>query len=321
MEWGGRAAGDEASRIARDQVVRSILSMQEGLTSQQAKAKIEELLIKANAAVYQRARAENSNMETTASVVYIWEGAGGERKAIIGNVGDSRVYLLRGGSLEQITLDDSRVRAAMPNEQAARQLQSKLNNVVDPQRELTDEERAFFKLRRETQGLGRRSVEPRIHSVDLQPADRLIVCSDGISDNLTNNEILAILNANQNNARAVQKLIVASQARNRTRHPRAKPDDMTVAIIGETGASSAGLENLNRPATIQDIPTADNLEELVAILQGIKGIQGSRRFYESTELLRRLKKVVAEEEPIESLTRAGGFRRKVADFMKVRKKI
>jgi protein phosphatase len=391
---GGHAAGDKASRIARDRVDKSISLIQEGLSLPQAEARMKEILIEANAAVYQQARTENNDMGTTASVVYVWEGARGERKAIIGNVGDSRVYLLRGGRLEQITLDDNRVRSAMSNEQAARQLQSKLNNIVDPQRQLSDNERALFNLRNQiSQALGLQSVEPRVHSIDLQPADRLIVCSDGISDNLTDNKILAILNANQNNAEAVQKVIAASQARSRSNHARAKADDMTVAIIGETSASPAiptrkveqppetqggqksllqkgspvrvqrssgmieagwtvesfdsrtgyvtvikpegnhyltkqipraELEKLNRPATIQDIPSADNLQQLVDILQQIGGIQGSQHLYNSAELLQIVDDVVAGRESLGKLTRTGGLRQKVADLIKlaeVRKKI
>ena len=83
-------------------------------------------------------------MGTTASVVYIWEGGSGERKAIVGNVGDSRVYLLRNGRLKQITLDDNCVRLTIPNKKQARLLQSKLNNITDPQSQLTDSEQMLF---------------------------------------------------------------------------------------------------------------------------------------------------------------------------------
>lgn len=230
---GGHAAGDRASTIARNVMFWEISSMVPGSSLPSTAEMIQKILKEANQAVYQQATKAGNDMGTTASVVYIWEGPEGERRAIVVNVGDSRVYLQRRGRVTQITLDDSYVRLATQDENEAYLLQSKLNNVTDPQRELTPEEMGLFACGNVvTQALGQREVHPRVHIVPLEPGDRLMVCSDGISDNLTDNEILGILNANPDNAKAVQALIAAAQRRSRTlHHPRAKADDMTVAII------------------------------------------------------------------------------------------
>lgn len=239
---GGCVAGDVASRIASDFVREQISLIPRGLGLKKVEDRIKQILIGANEEVYREAQKKRNNMGTTASVVYIWTGSQGERKAIIGNVGDSRVYLLRDGQLRQITLDDGYVRLAYPNdEQAARQFQLKLNNVEKPEEELREGERAIFNQRNIiTQYLGRDKITPRIHIVDVQPGDRLVLCSDGISDNLTDKEILYILRHNQDNTKAVNELISDSEKRSKdSDHPRHKPDDMSVVIIKVNGIDLA----------------------------------------------------------------------------------
>ncbi|OGE64872.1 hypothetical protein A3I48_02005 [Candidatus Daviesbacteria bacterium RIFCSPLOWO2_02_FULL_36_7] len=259
---GGHAAGDRASRIARDQVGSVLKGLPEGLNLQQAEGAVRQAITNVNNTVYKQAQAEQSNMGTTASVVYIWEGGSGERKAIVGNVGDSRVYLLRNNRLEQITLDDNRVRSAKSNEQQARQLQSKLNNVTDPQRQLSDDEQILFNLRNQiSQALGQPSVEPRIHTIDFLSSDKLLVCSDGISDNLTDTEIQQIMNKSLNSAETVESLIKASQARSRSNHFRAKSDDMTAIVIGKTQSVSEVAKKEVVPPSDQKTQEANRLQK------------------------------------------------------------
>jgi len=383
------AAGDKASRIAKDQVGGALQELDDGLSVQQVEDAIRQAIINANNEVYKQAQTENNNMGTTASMVYIWEGGKGERKAIVGNVGDSRVYLLRNNRLEQITLDDSEILSILPNERQARQLQLKLSNVTDPQTQLTASEQALFNRRNIIiQALGRRpSVEPKIHTIDFLPSDRILVCSDGISENLTDNEIQQILGQNPNNTEAVRGLMEASQARSKSNHIRAKPDDMTAIVIGEIGVPKeevvqpssqeeqkanrlpkglsvrvqrddgtfesgwvvdesdlssdtvvvinkekglkkrvyrATLERLNRPATIYDIPHAENLQQLNDILNQMGGLQGSQDFYRSTELIRIISDVMEGRVPLERITGTGGLRQKVGkliELMKIRKKV
>lgn len=230
---GGYAGGDKASRIAKDIVGRTLQRLPERPTLQQAQTAVSHSLMEAHEAVLNEGEKEMNNMATTASLLLMWNGPGEERKAIIGNVGDSRVYLLRERKLEQVTIDDNGVHLSLPNENDARQLQAKLNNTVDPERELTRNEQDLFHSRNEiTQALGfSEPIEPRITTIDLLPNDRLLVCSDGISDNLTDREVQTIMESNPAINVAVQKLIEASQTRSRTKHPRAKPDDMTALIV------------------------------------------------------------------------------------------
>jgi protein phosphatase len=189
-------------------------------------------------------------MATTASVGLILQSKEGENKAIIGNVGDSRVYLLRNNILEQVTLDDSPTYRRL-EENLNRQLQTKLSNVVNPIDELTKQEQNSFYSRNEiSQALGLTGTIPRISIVDLLNNDKLLVCSDGISDNLTDIEIQTILNSTSDADAAIQKLIEDSQARSRESHARAKPDDMTALIIEQA------TENLESPAAAEAEPVS-----------------------------------------------------------------
>lgn len=256
---GGHAGGEKASQFAKEQVSKSLSSIPKGLNLQETKEKIKQALLDANSAIYQQAQSEKSDMGTTSSVVYIWEGPKGEKKAIVGNVGDSRVYLLRDGKLEQITLDDNLVRSATPTEKEARQLQSELSNVTNPQTQLTESKRKLFESRHiVTQSLGEPTIEPRINTIDFLAGDIMLACSDGIPDNLTDGEISAILNYNKDNPFIAKELIESAQAISRSDQPRSKPDDMTAVIIRERSAKPALLKNKNvEKLTPEKIKPAD----------------------------------------------------------------
>src|SRR5262249_32454585 len=99
-----------------------------------------------------------------------------EEEMIIAQVGDSRCYLLRGGRMEQVTEDHSWVqeqvsRGAMTLEEAE---MSPFRNVI-------------------TRSLGAApEVEPELFAVKLEPDDRFVLCSDGLSGMMTDSELFEI---------------------------------------------------------------------------------------------------------------------------------
>lgn len=241
---GGSPAGDKASQIARNTVSESLQELSIELALHQVQDAVYLALIKANQAVYEQGRADDNDMGTTASIGVVWNGMRGERKAIIGNVGDSRVYLFRNEKLEQITLDDNLVISNSSNEQDARMTQAKLSNVINPENELNKNEKSLFYHRNQiTQFLGLISMKPKIIVIDLLLNDKLLVCTDGISDNLTDGEIQVLLNSNLDTNVAVQKLIEASQVRSKSNHARRKTDDMT-ALVVKVGGNEETRNNL-----------------------------------------------------------------------------
>ncbi len=87
---------------------------------------------------------------------------------IVGHVGDSRAYLLHDGDFRQITIDHSRVQ-----------------ELVDDGR-LTAEDAAVHPMRNIiTRSLGSEpSVDVDVYPVELVPGDRVLFCSDGLTDML-----------------------------------------------------------------------------------------------------------------------------------------
>ena len=390
---GGHAAGDVASRIARYNVEKSLKELPDGLSLEQTQRSLSTILKEAHEKISQQAKIDPQlkRMGTTASVVKIWEGPQGERKAVIGNVGDSRVYIRHAnGSLEQVTLDDNATREMMARQTVslaeARALQSKLSNVTDLST-LTQRERELYEDRNTiTQALGH-NASPRIHVVDVRVGDKLIVTSDGIHDNLTDTEISKVLAQSPDNQKAVENLTEAARRRSRdTNHPRFKPDDMSAVIaelsttshkaeppkpsvqpqLKETGRLVVGdvvkvqrssgaieegwriegfnpktgdvitrkkeggqtlekeisqqeLKALNPPKQETGIGGATDFIQLFNTIDSMGKIQGSQQTFEPAQLKQLINGVRSRKEPIDSITRAGGLRDKVAELIEADK--
>lgn len=114
-------------------------------------------------------------MGTTLSAVVLVQD-----KAYIGQVGDSRVYLLRDGMVEQVTTDhtwvEETVRAGvMSREEAeASQYRHVITRAIGPEPE----------------------VDPDVFRVDIQTGDIFMLCSDGVTNHVSDAEIGRILHEN-----------------------------------------------------------------------------------------------------------------------------
>src|SRR5581483_301173 len=104
---GGQAAGEIASKQAVDIIPRE-LKKNLGTTSDQEEAKqiIRRSIVEANAVIMDMAELDRdlANMGTTV-VAALWRK--GSTTIYIASVGDSRAYLIRGGKIEQLTVDHS----------------------------------------------------------------------------------------------------------------------------------------------------------------------------------------------------------------------
>ena len=168
---GGAAAGEVASSLAVDEVMRVLTNRVPGVP---LSSLLEQAVSDANQVIYSRAQsnAKLSGMGTTL-VALVAE----ERRIQVLNIGDSRCYRLRGGNLEQITLDhslvDEQVRLGrMSMAEAAR---SPMRNVI-------------------TRALGTQSrVTPDIFDLEADPGDLFLLCSDGLTRELTDGSIEQIL--------------------------------------------------------------------------------------------------------------------------------
>ncbi len=168
---GGAAAGEVASSLAVDEVMRVLTNRAPGVP---LSSLLEQAISDANQVIYSRAQANTKlNGMGTTLVALVAE----ERRIQVLNVGDSRCYRLRGGNLEQITLDhslvDEQVRLGrMSMAEAAR---SPMRNVI-------------------TRALGTQSrVTPDIFDLEADPGDLFLLCSDGLTRELTDGSIEQIL--------------------------------------------------------------------------------------------------------------------------------
>jgi protein phosphatase len=131
-----------------------------------------------------------------------------DRLAYVANVGDSRAYLLRNGVLHQITRDHSIV---------ARMVE---------QGKLKPEEARFHPLSNylwRTVGSDR-NVDIDIFSVEVEPGDKIMMCSDGLWGEADDEEIESVLNHYDDTRVACRELIRAA-------HHGGGKDNITVLII------------------------------------------------------------------------------------------
>src|SRR5438128_3232236 len=163
---GGHAAGEVASEIAVDTVSNAYYQDD----SDDVTTSLLYAIKRANSLIHQRA-AENmlrSGMGTTC-VAAVLRG----NMAYIANVGDSRAYLVRGSQVKQISQDHSwvgeQVRAGLLTEEQARTHAQR--NVI-------------------TRSLGTQpDVEIDIFSEPLQEGDSMVLCTDGLSGLVSDDEI------------------------------------------------------------------------------------------------------------------------------------
>ena len=181
---------------------------------------------------------KDSYPETTVAAVLLCRQAGVDGYVLgIAHVGDSRVYLLRAGqSLQRLTRDDGyytlRIEDHTINEEDAVRIDQ-----ATEAGQLSDTEREIFNKRNGiTQSLGYHSHKKNstltIHTAQatVTSGDRILLCSDGIHDNLTDSEIEAILRRAARTT-AARHLVQSAINRSHEECLRAKKDDISAIVI------------------------------------------------------------------------------------------
>ena len=172
---GGAAAGEVASSLAVDEMLR-LLSRHASEDKKAAPMPLlaEEAIGVANEAIFSRSqRNSNLNGMGTTLVGLLVE----ERRVWVINIGDSRCYRLRSRRLEQITEDHSLVeeQVRMGRMTHSEALRSPLRNVI-------------------TRALGTQGrVTPDIFELEAEPGDLFLLCSDGLTRELSDALIETIL--------------------------------------------------------------------------------------------------------------------------------
>ena len=244
---GGRACGEVASAICvesfRDSahlVSARVAAYTEASTLDTRNAvlaTIDEVLQTASRRIYETAEAEGrAGMTTTVVALVVGNGT-----AFLAHVGDSRAYLVRDGELRQLTEDHSMV-----------------NELVRTGKMTYEEARSSRHRHVITRAVGLYpTVQPSLAAVDLHPGDRLLLCSDGLSD-VVAPELMLEEGASDDLEGAVATLLQAAL-------DRGGPDNITVVLLdpdgtdrGDDMAARAGM--LESLFLFEDLPYAARLQ-------------------------------------------------------------
>jgi protein phosphatase len=202
---GGHAGGQEASLIATQTIKEHILKHWDD-SSKTSDNILKEAFVAANQALLddQDKHPERSDMGTTAVVALFRD----PDSPWFANVGDSRLYRLRGHQLEQITEDQTWVAQAV-----------KRNALTQ------DEARSHPWRHVLSQCLGRADLsEIAIAQMDVQSGDCLLLCSDGLTEELPDGIIASHLKLIRACDTAATTLIKAAK-------DREGKDNITVIVI------------------------------------------------------------------------------------------
>ena len=235
---GGHQAGEVASRMARDFFAARLGNLPPNLSPSETAETIKGLCEEVAREVLETVKSDPikyKGMGSTATIVRICRNSK-ERKAVVANMGDSRVYKFSpDGRLEQLTLDDSRWRFEFRPEdrQQAYEFQRVWNNASGPA-DLPEKMRGYWNIRHIIwSAIGHAGSKPSIDIFDLEDDDELLITSDGVTDNLRDKDIEDILKQIKDKKAAAQALVnKAREISHDESNPRAKPDDMTAVVVG-----------------------------------------------------------------------------------------
>jgi len=200
---GGHAAGEVASQLAVETLMARYYADDENDTAPPA-VRLEQAILAANSAVHEQATATDSQagMGTTLVAAVVRDNW-----LTVANVGDSRAYLVRNGVARQLTRDHSwvaqQVAAGVLNEQEARE--HIYRNVV-------------------TRCLGHRpDIQVDLFAQPLRAGDVVLLCSDGLSNQVSDAEIADALTSLSPKQAAERLIALANE--------RGGPDNVTAVVF------------------------------------------------------------------------------------------
>jgi protein phosphatase len=181
---GGHQAGEVASSLAVEMISHFIAESD----ASEPLATLEEAFFQANQAIYSQASINpaNAGMSTTAACVWVI----GDR-LYLASVGDSRIYLKRNDRLIQLTIDHTWVQEAIESGILTPEQARSHPNAHLIRRYLGSKQPAIpdFRLRMQPRESDNQAVANQ--GMPLQPGDYLLLCSDGLTDLVSDDEINA----------------------------------------------------------------------------------------------------------------------------------
>jgi serine/threonine protein phosphatase PrpC len=265
---GGHEAGEVASALVLEVLQAELQRAADGPIAHLLEAAV----LRANGAVHDAAQSEHPGMGATLVAVFA-RGA----QAYIAEVGDSRAYLLRGSRLRQITRDQSMVQLLVDQ------------GVLSAREARTAPGRNVIL---QAMGLAP-DVRVAIGRLDLRKGDRLLLCSDGVSNALSDEELRQIMTESRPREACETMIALANE--------RGGHDNQTVIIAdvhGDALAAPAEFETVTstyevlqafqpgKPATVSLAPAADDLEPEIVIEPPVSAEQQTRQRQSWIDILR-----------------------------------
>lgn len=242
----GEVASREAVRVLRDELSRSRKHPPHAI-AHAAQA--------ANKAVYSYAQEhpEHEGMGTTLTTVFVDDQIG-----LVGHVGDSRAYLIRGDEMRQLTHDHSwvadRVRQGLLSEDEARR--HRWRNVI-------------------TNALGATpSFRLDLLPFEVRQGDRILLCSDGITLMLADEMLHGVVREHAPDE-AARKLVDAA-------NERGSPDNVTAVVLA--------VEELERVEKRYALPETRGEPESVNIGDSLSGLRRIEEEFPSQSFVSKLRR-------------------------------
>ena len=209
---GGAQAGEVASGLAA-----AVLA--EGGGEERGAERVRALIEEANRRVFRRSNedAAVSGMGTTMTVALVDADAG---VIVLGHVGDSRAYRVRNHELEQLTDDHSLVGELTRSGKLSRE-----EAETHPQRSVI------------TRAVGTEpDVDVDVETIPFEPGDVYLLCSDGLTDMVSDGEILALVDGSSGLDEAARALVAAAN------HGGGE-DNITVVLFQPDGEPAEQLDD------------------------------------------------------------------------------
>lgn len=203
---GGAKAGSVASMTAVDTFIQCVAGH---MANRRDKTPLDDAVrdgaMQANAIVYERSLADLAceGMGTTLVAALVTT-----KSCRVVNIGDSRAYLISGGTITQVTRDHSFVEDLVER------------GIINREEARTHPRKNII-----TRAVGVEPiVECDVFSLKLKRGDVLLLCSDGLSNQVTDEEMLGAVSQNKELAYAAQVLVSLALE-------RGAPDNVTVGLL------------------------------------------------------------------------------------------
>lgn len=215
---GGHQAGEVAAELAVDHISEAVAESD----AQRPNKILERAIHEASDAIADHASSTSAKKGMGATCACVWVIGD---KLYTATVGDSRIYLLREGRMQQLTTDHTWVQEAIEKNIITPEQAHKHPNAHVIRRYLGSPEPPEVDFRLRLYDSESDALAEGNQGVQIRPGDTFLICSDGLTDLVWNDEIAEIIRAEPNLKAVAQKLVD-------TANQRGGHDNTTVVLVG-----------------------------------------------------------------------------------------